>query len=172
MDVKERIAKLFFEQPMGRFGVRELARLTEFDTKTVMKYAKALLDEDIIIKKTPKGAFAYYEANRSSPLYRFEKKQSLLRKVIKSGVLEFLDRRCRPRAVVLFGSVQKGTYHAKSDIDLFVQAPRTRVDLFRFNKNLGHEIRIFFDDNIDNLSDGLRQNIYNGEVLSGTLKLP
>lgn len=86
-------------------------------------------------------------------------------------MIECLEKELKPRVVILFGSVRKGTYHEKSDIDIFVQAKKKKIDLAHFEKKLKHRIELFFEENPRQLSKGLLQNIYNGIVLSGELEL-
>ncbi|MEK6960389.1 MAG: nucleotidyltransferase domain-containing protein [Nanoarchaeota archaeon] len=169
---QERLLSPFFYQPMTRFGVRDLGRQSKLDTKTVMKYLDGFRREGLIIRHEPKGSYPYFEANRLSIRYRFEKSHALMRKIVASGLIEHLEKNLGPKAIVLFGSVKKGTYHEKSDIDMFIQAKQKRMDLSRFESKVGHKINLFFDENPKSLTPGLLQNIYNGEVLSGNLDLP
>jgi len=165
------LAQEFFYKPMDRFGVRELSRLTKLDTKTVMKYLANLVHEGIVVKHKPKGGFVFFEANRLSSRYRFEKSYSLVRRVLFSGLIEFIEQEVNPKSIILFGSAKKGTYHEKSDIDLFVQSTQRRLELSRFERKIGHKINILFEENLQNLTPGLLQNIYNGELLSGNLEV-
>lgn len=166
-----KIALPFFLHPMAQYGVRELARVTRTDTKTVMKYLQELVKKKIVIKNQEKGKFPYYEANRISYLYRHEKSEILIKKIIESGLIEFLEQQLSPKSIVLFGSIQKGTYHKESDIDIFVQAAYKREDLSSFTKKLGHQVQLFCEENMHNLSKGLLENIYNGLVLSGKVEV-
>ncbi len=160
----------FFLNPMTEFGVRKLGRMTNMDTKTVMKYLKEFSKRGVVVKKEEKGKHNYYEADRLSRIYRHEKSELLIKRILESGLLEFLEQELKPKAIVLFGSVQKGTYHTESDIDLFIQADYKKLDLKVCNKKLGHEIKLFFEKDLGKLSKGLLENIYNGLVLSGNLE--
>ncbi len=160
----------FFYSPMSKFGVRELSRKTHLDTKTVMKYLKKLVKQRIVVKYVKKGSFPYYEANRLSSMYRFEKSHLLIRKIVRSNLITFLEKELKPKAIVLFGSVVKGVYHEKSDIDIFIYGKYSRIDLYRYEQKLGHKIRLFFEPDLKQLSLGLLENIYNGEKLSGKLE--
>lgn len=163
------LSNIFFLNPMARFGVRELGRITQKDTKTVMKYLRELARKRVIIKRKEKGRYPCYEANRLSYVYRHEKSEALIKKIFESGVIEYLEKKLSPKAVVLFGSVRNGVYHKKSDIDLFVQTEYKRLDLSKFNRKIGHDISLFFEKNPRKLSKGLLHNIYNGLVLAGEL---
>lgn len=166
-----KIARPFFIHPMAQFGVRELSRITKTDTKTVMKYVQQLVRRKIVLRKQEKGKFPYYEANRTSLLYRHEKSELVIKKIIESGLIEFLEKQLSPKVIVLFGSVRKGTYHSESDVDLFVQTSYKRIDLSSFTKKMGHPIQLLCEENLHSLSKGLLTNIYNGLVLAGKLEV-
>ena len=104
-----KLLDLFFKQPMSRFHVRELSRLTLLDTKTVMKYLKDLIKRKLILRKKEKKGFPFYEANRLSPLYRYEKSHIMIEKIYQSSLINFLEKELNPKVIILFGSIQKGT---------------------------------------------------------------
>lgn len=168
---KYRILKLFFNMPMSKFRVRWLSRFTKLDTKTVMNYLKNFVKEGIVIRKKPRNHYPYYESNRLSKIYRYEKSNIAIKKIIKSKLIEYLEKKLHPEAIVLFGSIQKGTYYKKSDVDLFIKVDYKKVDLSKYEKKIGYKITPLFEQNLKNLSRGLLQNIYNGYVLSGNLKV-
>ncbi len=165
------IQNQFFLNPMAKYGVRELARILRLDTKTVMKYLKELVKERIIIKRKETGRYPYYQANRLSRIYRHEKSEMLIKKIITSGLIDHLEKHLSPKAIVLFGSVRKGTYHKDSDVDLFVQAEYKRLDFKKFNAKIGHKVQLIFEEDLTRLSEGLLENIYNGSVLAGKLEV-
>ena len=169
---EETLLKKFFYDPMAKFGVRELSREIKLDTKTVMKYLKRLVKKKIIIKKSKKGGFPYYEANRSSLVYRFEKSHALVKKIIESNLISYLENELSPKAIVLFGSVASGTYHEESDIDIFIHGKYKLVGLYEYEKKLGHEINLLFEEDLKQLSKGLLGNIYEGQLLAGELEVP
>lgn len=169
--IEEKIARHFFYQPMTHFGVRELGRKANVDTKTVMKYLRKLIKLKVVRKHRTKKSFPYFEANRLSYVYKFEKSHMLVAKIMESGIVDFIVGKTNPKAIVLFGSVKKGTYHDKSDVDIFVQAKYRRLDLSHFERYVGHKINILFEDDLQQLSKGLLKNIYNGDVLAGELEV-
>lgn len=172
MDSRELLVlDLFFRDPMGQFHVRELSRDTGLDTKTIMKYLKDFVNRKILLRKKEKSGFPFYEANRSSALYRYEKSQAVVHKIYISGFIDFLEGELKPKVIILFGSIRKGTYHDKSDIDIFIQADRKKLDLSKFERKLGYKIQLLFEKDLSTLSKGLLQNIYNGIVISGELEL-
>ncbi len=166
------IEEHFYNYPVRKFGVRELSRIANRDTKTVMKQLSTLTQHQIIKKNNIKGTYPSYEANRLSYLYRYKKSEYIVEKIMLSGLLECLGKKLHPKVIILFGSIQKGTYHQESDIDLFVQADYQQLNLNKFNKRIGHKIHLLFEKHIRNLSKGLLNNICNGRILRGTLELP
>lgn len=93
-----------------------------------------------------------------------------MNEVAKSGLFDFLEQVLKPKAIVVFGSVQKGTYLKHSDIDIFVQGKEKKIDLSAFEQKLGRDIQILFEEDLNNLSEGLRNNIINGNTISGALQ--
>ena len=161
----------FFIYPMAKYGVRELSRLTKVDTKTIMKYLQYFTQRNIVVRIQEKGKFVYYEANRMSYACHHEKSEAVVKKIIESGLLEYLENEVKPKTIILFGSVAKGTYHLGSDIDLFVQANYKQIDLSKFNKKIGFPVQLFFEPKLQNLTKGLLENIYNGMVLVGSIEV-
>lgn len=171
MENKNKILNLFFTRPMSKFHIRELSRITKLDTKTVMNYLKNFVKEEIIIRKKTKHSYPYYEANRLSRIYRYEKSNIIIKKIIKSKLIKYLEKQLHPEVIVLFGSIQKGTYHKKSDIDLFIKTKYKRIDFNKYEKKIKYKINPLFEQNLKKLSKGLLQNIYNGYILSGSLEV-
>lgn len=163
----EKLKIQFFSDPMRKFGVRELSRRIRIDTKTTMKYLKELTRDGIITRKKEKGKHARYEADRHSRMFYHEKSELMVKKILKSGVIEHLEKELKPKTIVLFGSMATGSYHEKSDVDIFVQAERKRLDLNEYDEKIGHPISLFFEKDPRQLSNGLLSNICGGLVLSG-----
>ena len=164
------ITAFFYYQPMRQFGVRELARLAKKDTKTVMKYLKILTREGLVLRAKEPGRYVRYEANRLSRTYKLAKGAALLEKIGKSGLIDRLENEIKPKAIVLFGSAQKGTYLKDSDIDLFIQAREKPIRLTTYERAIGHELQLFFEEDLTKLTEGLRNNIINGSTLTGALQ--
>ena len=168
---KLRIMELFFEEPVRNFQLREISRLTKIAVTSTKKYLRELEREELIRKNT-KTLYPSYAANESNRLFRTYKQQAMMLKIIKSGLLEYLEQTTLPKTIILFGSVRKGEYDKKSDIDLFVQSSKQPLNLQKFEKALKHKINILFEQNLKKISNELLNNLANGIVLTGYLKLP
>ncbi|MEK6864072.1 MAG: nucleotidyltransferase domain-containing protein [Nanoarchaeota archaeon] len=168
---EQEILKLFYYDPMGHFHIREIARQTGLDTKTVIKYLDKFTQKKLILRKKKRNGFPYYEANLLSRFYRYEKSHAIMEKLFESGIIDYLEKEINPKVMIVYGSIRKGVYHPKSDIDIFVQAKYKLVGLYDFEMKLGHKVHLLFEEDLKNLSKGLLQNIYNGIVISGELEI-
>ncbi|MBC8500585.1 MAG: nucleotidyltransferase domain-containing protein [Nanoarchaeota archaeon] len=164
------ILNMFFEQPTRNFHIRELSRILNIPKTTVSYHINDLLKKEIVIKQK-KGTFTSFKANETSELYRFYKRQAFLKKIIQSKLLDHLEAQTTPKCIILFGSFAKAEHNQNSDIDLFIQAKETKIDLKKFEKHLKHKINILFEENPKNLSPELLNNIINGIKLRGFLKI-
>lgn len=162
---EEKILELFYNYPNKHFGVRELAKKTKLATRTIQIFLKN--NFSIIKRVKKKGKYAYYKTDFKSKLLRYKKTSYMLEKIIKSGLIEYLERKTKAKAIILFGSIAKGTYRHDSDIDIFVQSEKIPLNIGKFDKILGKEINILFEHDIDTLTPGLLNNLSWGIGLSG-----
>lgn len=167
---KLKIMDLFFEEPARNFYLREISRLTKIAVMTARKYIIELEKEGLILKDKS-TLYPSYKANDTNRLFRIYKQQAMILLIQMSGLLDYLEKATLPRCIILFGSVRKGEYSKKSDIDIFIQAPKQNLELEKFEIILKHKISILFEPNLAELSEELLNNIANGIVLYGNLKI-
>ncbi|MBU1598070.1 MAG: nucleotidyltransferase domain-containing protein [Nanoarchaeota archaeon] len=167
---KLKILELFFEEPNRNFHLRQISRLTKIAVTSVRKYLDELLHESLITKDT-KTIYPTYVANETNKIFRVYKQQRIILKIHVSGLIDYLEETTLPKCIILFGSMSKGEYTKTSDIDILIQAPNQELNLEKFEKKLNHKINILFEPKLNNLNQGLLNNILNGYVLSGQIKL-
>jgi len=167
---KLKVMKLFFEEPSRNFQIRGVSRLTKIAVTSVKNYLEEL-QKDELVKKDKKTLYPSYVANQQNRLFRIYKQQFIIFKLYSSGLIDYLEDRLHPRCIILFGSAGKGEYNKDSDIDIFMQTSEKSINLTKFEKILKHKISLFFEENINKLSNELFNNIINGIKLSGYLKL-
>ncbi|MBI4447994.1 nucleotidyltransferase domain-containing protein [Candidatus Woesearchaeota archaeon] len=155
---------------MKDFSVRGIARHLELSHATVIKYI-ADLEKLRFIKKKEATLYPTYFANTESQKYKFYKKNWLVFKINESGLISYIQKEALPSSIILFGSGAKATFTEKSDIDIFVEAKEVSLGLTKHEKKLNHKINLIFESNINNLSKELRNNIINGVVLYGFIKI-
>ena len=155
----DRMIGLLFENPNESYSVREISKKTKIPSSSVQRYLEKLrkdkfIDEDnrIIVNSYSKFKKAFF----------------MIDKIYHSGLIEYIERKLVPETVILFGSIRKGEYDIKSDIDLFVSSTKnTELELIKFQNKLGHKIELFIEPNIDNLPKHLYNNVINGIKISG-----
>ena len=167
---EEKVTWLFYENPSERFYLRQIARLTKVPKSTVQRLLPKLIKEGLITKEGSKPV-DYYRANTTNFYYKLNKRNAMILKIYQSGLVEYIRNKLNPECIILFGSISKGEYDHKSDIDIFVQAEETSVKLEKFETKLKHKINLFFETSFKNLSKELFNNIINGYKLEGFIRL-
>lgn len=165
-----KILELFIEFPTKDFSVRGIARHLNLSHATVLKYI-AGLEKSSFIKKKEATLYPTYFANTENQRYKFYKRNWLIFKINESGLIDYIQKRVLPSSMILFGSGAKATFTEKSDIDIFIEAKETPLDVAKYEKKLNHKINLLFESNINNLSKELRNNIINGVILYGFIKI-
>ena len=165
-----KILELFIELPTKDFSVRGIARKLNLSHATVLKYIKDLLKLNLI-KKKEETLYPTFYANSQNSSYKFYKRNYVVFKIKKSGLIDFIQKQTLPSSILLFGSGAKATFTEKSDIDIFVEAKESTIDLSKYEKKLNKTINLLFEPNINDLSQELRNNIINGVILYGSIRI-
>jgi len=174
-DNRYRILRIFFEDPSPKgigFQLREVSRKVAIATPSVKKYLTELEKEGLIVNvKHRIHGYPVYYANRDNDNFKFLKRLDTLMKIKESGLLEYLSESCMPDVIILFGSSASGEDLKDSDIDLFVASKDEKLSLDKFEKHLNRKISILFSDSFGRMSKELKNNIINGVILKGYLKV-
>lgn len=165
-----RILELFIEFPTKDFSVRGLARELKLSHATILNYINDL-QKLTLIKKKEATLYPTYFANTESQKYKFYKRNWLIFKITESGLTNYIQKETLPSSIIFFGSGAKATFTEKSDIDIFVESNEAKLDLTKYEKKLNHKINLLFEQNINNLSKELRNNLINGIMLYGFIKI-
>ncbi|MBU2634130.1 MAG: nucleotidyltransferase domain-containing protein [Nanoarchaeota archaeon] len=172
---KYKILRIFFEDPIPigiGFQLREISRRINLAPTSVKNYLKELEKENLIVKKKHRiHNYPIYYANRNNPDFKDFKKINTLLMLKEINLIEHLNDTCMPEAIILFGSASKGEDILGSDIDIFVMSKKQKLDLQKYETKLKRKINIFFSDNFNKLSKELKNNIINGIILKGYLKI-
>ena len=165
-----KLLKIFLFNPTEEFRLRELSRLSKISPPPVMAYLKEFEKEELI-KSFKKRGVPFYKSEIDGEKFREYKKISILFEINDSGLTDFLWNELSPRAIILYGSFAKGESLEESDLDLFIIGKERRLKLEKFEKKLGRKIHLMFEDNPKNIPNELKNNLINGIILKGYLKL-
>lgn len=162
-----RVAEVFFKEPTQIHFVREISRKIKLATTSVNNYVLDLKKEELILGKKSKP-FDGLIANRDNEKFLYYKRAynlyslfELRRKIIGE---------IAPKAIVLFGSYQRGEDIETSDIDLLVMTKIVKkINLEKYEKELNRKVHLTFSENLDKLDKNIKENIKNGVILYGGL---
>ena len=131
-----------FENPYEEFYLRELARKANISIFSAKKLVDEMVKDGILVESR-KGNMRYFKANLSNLFFKHLKISFSLKRIMESGLIEYLKENIPAiSSITLYGSVAKGEDDKKSDIDLLVIGQKKKIDLSRFEKKIGREIRI------------------------------
>ena len=172
-DNRYRILQIFFEDPILKgFQLREISRNVKIAPTSVKKYLNELEKEGLIMKAKHRiYEYPIYYANRDNDYFKFLKKLDIINAIKESGLLDYLYEKCMPDVIILFGSASIGEDIKDSDLDLFLLCKEKKLDLSRYEKQVTRKINLFFSEDFNKLSKELRNNIVNGIILKGYLKV-
>lgn len=160
----------FFDFPRKAFLIRELSRNMKLSVPSVRLHIKALVAEKLVTKDV-NGLYPSFRAARDNPLFKLLKAQNVILMLYQTGVLNAIEKAVYPSCVVLFGSASRGEDTEESDIDLFVQAKQTKIDLGKYEKTFNRKINLLFEPDLKTISPQLLNNLANGTVVYGYLKV-
>ena len=168
-----RVAEVFFISPTNSHYLLDISRKAGIAHTSVKRNLFMLIKLDLLERKVErrgKRRFPVYKAKRDEPAFRREKKIYNFAYILESGLIEYLEEKLTPKAIVLFGSYRRGEDIEDSDIDLFVECKEQPMNLTEFEKKLGRKIELHFREDFTGYSKELKNNIINGIVLFGFLE--
>lgn len=167
-----RVLRPFFDDPVSQTGftLRGLSQIVGL-APTATRLHVAALTRTGLVAHIPTRPYPTYHANQQSEQFRFYKKMDMLFQLEGSGLLDLLEVRCAPDSIILFGSASRGEDVAGSDIDVFLLASETSVNLKKYEVALKRQISLHFSKTFAALPAELRNNILNGIRLRGYLKV-
>lgn len=165
-----KVLKIFMDSPNENFRLREIARLSKISPPSVVNYL-AEFEKEGLIKKHVKRDVPFYCSMQDNQNFILYKKLSILFEVNKLGLIDYLWEKLSPEAIVLYGSFARGESTENSDVDLFILGREIKIDISNFENKLGRKIHIIFNKSIKNISNELKNNILNGIILKGYIKI-
>jgi|TARA_Y100000310_G_scaffold338021_1_gene426575 predicted nucleotidyltransferase len=168
-----RILKIFLDDPLNGFSLREISRTLKLGLPSVSNYIKQLEKEQLIIKKDIYGKKLWF-GKRESNQFKIYKKFDTIRVINESGLIQYLDATLNIPTIILYGSHTLGEDRKESDIDLFIITPsKNKIEVEKFEKIIGKKLHIIINNEqeLEKLNKEMKNNLINGIVLSGYFKL-
>jgi predicted nucleotidyltransferase len=169
-----KVLKLFLDNPLKGFKLREISRILKLGLPSVSNYVKELETTKLVIKKELYGSKLWF-GNNESRLFKTYKRFDTIRMIEESGLIQYLNEVLSYPAIVLYGSHSLGEDRKESDIDLFIiTSTKTEVKLDVFEKKLDKELHVFIHTEAEvkkMKNNELINNVVNGIVLAGYLKV-
>ena len=161
--------KPFIEDCYRRINVREYSRLMKVSPPTASKILSEFNKEELLLIEKDRNYIFYY-ANKNNKI--FTDLSRIYWKDKLNALINFLDENLTNPSIVLFGSLSKSETKENSDIDLCVIGYKKELNLKNFENNLKRKIQLFFFSSIEDIKNKeLANNIINGYILNGRLKL-
>ena len=159
--------EVFFKEPTSIHFIREISKKIRLAPTSVKIYINNLLKEELIISKKSKP-FDGYVANRENEKFLFYKRlynqYSLYE--LKEKIIDTLS----PKAIVLFGSYDKGEDIESSDIDiLLISKIKKDINLGIFEKELNRKINIMIISDLNELDKNIEKKIINATKIYGEI---
>jgi len=172
-NLQQEILRLLFIKVGTSLNQRLIAKSLEVSQAAVMKALPGLEKRDFIKMQQNKESRRWsIELNRDNHKVMQLKRADNLKLIYESGLADFLEKEFAGATIILFGSYSRGEDTISSDIDLAVVGRKEKeVELSEFEELLNRKININFYNNFENIQKNLRENLCNGIVLVGGIRL-
>ncbi|MEK6840949.1 MAG: nucleotidyltransferase domain-containing protein [Nanoarchaeota archaeon] len=162
-----RVLEIFFKEPTKIHFIREIGKKISLAQTSVRNYINEMEKEGLIIKKESKP-FDGFVSNRENEDFISLKQAYNLYSL--NNLKKVLIHNLGPKAIIFFGSYQKGEDIENSDIDLLVVSRiKKDINFGKYEGNIMRKIHITFVKDINNLGENLKSNIKNGWILYGRI---
>lgn len=170
--LQNQIFRLLCIKSGEKLNQREIARSLK---ATPTGIAKALIDleksKSITIEKNQTMNLNLVSLNRSQKNLKLKQLENL-KQIYELELTEYLEEKHPGTIIILFGSYVRGEDTTKSDIDIAIIGTKNKnIDLQIFEKKLERQININTYLSFKEIGKELKENLFNGIVLSGAIEL-
>jgi len=166
---EEKVLNYFIKNPSSKTHVRGLSKEIGIPYATARNSLKKL-QESGLLKSERKSKMIFYRP--AGEKFRKAKQVTNLKNFTESGLIEFLEKNLKPKAMVLFGSYLEGQDKEDSDIDIAIIGGRDReIELSQFEEELSRSIELIYVEDAKTENKDFRNTLANGYVVQGYLEL-
>jgi len=172
-NLQQEILRLLFIKIGVPLNQRDIARQIGVSQPAVMKSLPILEKENLVKLKQDKESKRWaIEINKDNHKVLQLKRVDNMKQVYESGLADFLGHEFAGATIILFGSYSRGEDTLNSDIDIAVIGRKDKkFDVSNFETILERNININFYDSFNKIHKNLKENIFNGIVLYGSVEL-
>lgn len=167
---KYKVLKVFFLNPTESLRLREISRMAELSPPSVMLYLKEF-EKQGLVRRYAKRGVPFYQAQRDNGDFKAYSRMGMLFELHDSGLIDYLWEKIAPDAIILYGSCAKGECTEESDVDMFILGKEAKLDLKAYEKKIGRNVHLLFNQDFRKVSKELINSLINGIVLKGYLKI-
>jgi len=172
-NLQQEILRLLFIMSGSSLNQRRISKLLGVSQPAVTKSLPKLEKEKFIKVQQDKESRRWsIELNRDNHRVIQLKRVDNLRRIYESGLSDFLFENFPGCTIIIFGSYSKGEDTTHSDIDIaIIDSKEKKIDLNKFNNIIGKSIVLNFYSSFKDIHKNLKENIFNGIILSGGINL-
>jgi|SRR3989344_1340679 len=161
--------KPFIEDCYRRINVREYSRIMKVSPPTASKILSEFNKEELLLIEKDRNYIFYY-ANKNNKI--FTDLSRIYWKLKLDNLIDFFNKNLINPTIILFGSLSKAETKEDSDIDICIIGHKKELKIKNFEDNLKRNIQLFFFNSIEDIKNKeLANNIINGYILNGRIKL-
>jgi predicted nucleotidyltransferase len=154
-----------------KLSQRDIAKLLRVSPTAVANSIKELKESNLIkLEKTKTINFISFNRDEAKAIEL--KRVENLKNVYISGLSDFLYNEFPGCTIILFGSYSRGEDTNTSDIDIAVIGKKDKIFEFeKYDKILNRKININFYESFEKIHKHLKENIFNGIIIAGSVEL-
>ena len=137
-----KIIQYFFDNPYKEIHLRELSRKTNTSTFATKKIIDELVEQKMLVEKK-QGNQRLIKPNIDNEFFKQLKIAFSVKKIQDSKIIQYIEEKIPAiTSITLYGSTAQGKDDNKSDIDLLVIGQKNKIDLSKYEKEIGREINL------------------------------
>ncbi len=164
------IMEFLFRNPTTIFNGKEIATRLKVSQTAISNSVRNLFSLKLI--NLEKKILLNISLNREDKEIFILKKLFNLKEIYSSGLNDRLSQNFLGSTIILFGSYSKGYDTEDSDIDIAIIGGKESLNkLDLFEDKLERKIQLHFFNNLSSIQKELKENIFNGVVIEGAIKI-
>lgn len=158
----------FFEDCYRRISVREYSKILRISPPTASKILSGYHKEGLLQMEKDRNYLFFYAERENKGFIQLSR---IYWSYILQEMIDYLNKVLLSPTIILFGSLSKGEAKKDSDVDIAVFANKRELNIEKFEKKLDRKIQIFQFKHFNEVKEEIMNNILNGYVIEGKIKI-